>query len=124
MVTANRTSTATPAEFVNEAVLDFSDPTHASAQAAALRRVESELGTSFPLIIGGERRMTAETFASINPAEPTQVVARFAKASAAEADEAIQVARRTFQTWQYTAASERAGPGQVKTRFCGGWRGV
>jgi 1-pyrroline-5-carboxylate dehydrogenase len=109
MVTANRTSTTMPAEFVNETVLDFSDPKHATAQEAALRRVESELGATFPLIIGGERRMTADTFASINPAEPAQVVARFAKAGAAEADEAIRVAVRTFQTWQYTPASERAG---------------
>ena len=66
------------------------------------------MGATFPLIIGGERRTTAETFASINPAQPTQVVARFAKASADDANEAIEAAWRTFQTWQYTSASERA----------------
>jgi 1-pyrroline-5-carboxylate dehydrogenase len=108
-MTADRTSTETLTEFVNTPLTDFGNADNARAQAEALRRVESELGTTFPLIIGGERHTTAETFASINPAQPAQVVARFAKAGAAEAEEAIQAAWRTFQTWQYTPASERAG---------------
>ncbi len=108
MVTADRTSAETQTEFVNTPLLDFRDAAHASAQEAALKRVESELGATFPLIIGGERRLTADTFTSINPAQPEQIVARFAKAGVGEAEEAIQAAWRTFQSWQYTSASERA----------------
>ena len=40
MVTANRTSTTTPTEFVNEAVLNYSDPQNATAQEAALSLAE------------------------------------------------------------------------------------
>jgi 1-pyrroline-5-carboxylate dehydrogenase len=109
MATAGMTSTETLAPFVNTPLTDFSRPQNAQAQEAALRQVEGELGRTYPLIIGGERRTTAETFASINPANPEQVVARFAKASVAEANEAIETAWRAFQTWQYTPASERAG---------------
>jgi 1-pyrroline-5-carboxylate dehydrogenase len=108
MVTADRTSLDALTTFANTPLTDFSNEEHARAQREALSQVEAELGTTFPLIIGGERRMTAETFVSINPAQPDQVVARFAKAGPAEADQAIQIAWRTFQTWQYTPATERA----------------
>src|SRR5262245_35407745 len=109
MVTADRTSVDTLTTFANTPLTDFTNEEHARAQREALRRVESELGTTFPLIIGGERRMTADTFASFNPARPDQVVARFAKAGPTEADQAIQAAWRTFRSWQYTPAAERAG---------------
>jgi 1-pyrroline-5-carboxylate dehydrogenase len=95
--------------FGNEHLTDFSKPEHIDAQEAALRHVESELGYTFPLIIGGERRFTDETFTSINPANPEQVVAVFSKATVAEADEALEAAWRRFQSWQYTPAEQRAG---------------
>jgi 1-pyrroline-5-carboxylate dehydrogenase len=63
----------------------------------------------FPLVIGGERLMREETFASLNPAHPQQVVARFAKASVEDANAAVEAASKRFQTWQYTSAAERAG---------------
>ncbi|WIG60217.1 MAG: Delta-1-pyrroline-5-carboxylate dehydrogenase [Ktedonobacterales bacterium] len=53
--------------------------------------------------------MTADTFTSINPARPEQVVAVFAKATVQDANEAVEAAWKTFQTWQYTPAAERAG---------------
>lgn len=108
MVTADRPTLAALAPYVNTPLLDFSKPENARAQEEALRQVESEFGRTYPLIIGGERRQTAETFASINPARPDQVVARFAKADIEEANQAVTAAWETFQTWQYTSASERA----------------
>jgi 1-pyrroline-5-carboxylate dehydrogenase len=99
----------TLAPFANQALTDFSRPENVQAQEAALRQVETELGRTYPLIIGGERRMTAETFASVNPAHPQQVVGQFAKATVDDANAAIEVAWQTFQTWQYVPARERAG---------------
>ncbi|MBF6589047.1 MAG: L-glutamate gamma-semialdehyde dehydrogenase [Ktedonobacterales bacterium] len=99
---------ATP-PFGNEQLTDFSRVENAQAQEAALRQVESELGHTFPLIIGGERRFTDATFTSINPANPEQVVAVFAQAGEAEANEAVEAAWKRFQTWQYTPVAERAG---------------
>jgi 1-pyrroline-5-carboxylate dehydrogenase len=95
--------------FANEPVTDFSKPEHIRAQEAALRKVESEFGYTFPLVIGGQRRFGDETFTSLDPADPERVLAVFAKASVADAHEAVEAAWRRFQTWQYTPATERAG---------------
>jgi 1-pyrroline-5-carboxylate dehydrogenase len=95
--------------FTNEPLTDFANSENARAQEAALRQVESEFGATFPLIIDGERRMTAETFASLNPAQPDQVVARFAKATVDDANAAVEGAWQHFHTWQHTSAAERAG---------------
>ncbi len=95
--------------FRNEPLTDFGAPENRRAQEAALRQVESELGQVFPLIIDGVGVSKQETFASVNPAHPEQVVARFAKADAADATRAVEAAWRHFQTWQYAPADERAG---------------
>lgn len=112
MVTADRTSVAAQgsmAPFVNQPLTDFSIEENRRAQEAALRQVESELGRTYPLIIGGERRHKDATFTSINPANPEQVVAYFAKAAVEDANAAVTAAWEKFQTWQYTSARERAG---------------
>jgi 1-pyrroline-5-carboxylate dehydrogenase len=109
MVTDQRPSSDTVTPFANTPLIDFSREENVRAQEAALRQVESELGRTYPLIIGGERRKTTETFDSVNPARPDQVVARFAKAGGDEANAAIEAAWRAFQTWQYAPALERAG---------------
>lgn len=95
--------------FANQPFTDFTREENIRAQEEALRQVESELGRSYPLIINGERRMTADTFTSNNPAHPDQTLAVFAKAGVAEVNEAVEAAWQRFQTWQYTAAEERAG---------------
>ena len=109
MVTADRPLATSLAPFVNTPLTDFSREENIQAQEAALRQVESEMGTTFPLIVGGEKRSKSDTFASINPARPDQVVARFAKATPQDVDDAVKAAWQRFQTWQYTSATERAG---------------
>ena len=109
MVTADRTSVTAMAPFANQPLTDFSIEENRRAQETALRQVESELGRTYPLIIGGERRHKDATFSSINPANPEQVVAYFAKADVADANAAITAAWEKFQTWRYAPAEERAG---------------
>ncbi len=108
MVTADRTDVTSLTSFANTPLTDFSRDENVQAQEAALRQVESELGRTYPLIINGERRNTAETFTSINPAHPEQVVGAFAKAGVAEVNQAVEAAWQTFQTWRFTPATERA----------------
>ncbi|MGH2501794.1 MAG: aldehyde dehydrogenase family protein, partial [Ktedonobacterales bacterium] len=100
-------SVATP--FVNEALTDFSKEENIRAQEAALRKLAASFGKTYPLIIAGERRSTGVTFASTNPANPSQTLAIFEKAGVAEANEAVEAAHKRFKTWQYTPAEERAG---------------
>ena len=105
--TAGEITTVTP--FTNEALTDFTNADNVAAQEAALRAVAATFGKTYPLIIAGQRRMTDDRFTSNNPAHPDQVLAVFAKAGVAEANEAIEAANERFKTWQYTPAQERAG---------------
>ncbi|HKS69076.1 MAG TPA: L-glutamate gamma-semialdehyde dehydrogenase [Ktedonobacterales bacterium] len=109
MATTGIDAVQTQTPFANTPLTDFSQPENKQAQEAALRQVEGELGRTYPLVIDGERRSTAETFASVNPANPQQVVGYFAKATVADANAAVEAAWQAFQTWQYVQASERAG---------------
>ncbi|HEX9056827.1 MAG TPA: L-glutamate gamma-semialdehyde dehydrogenase [Ktedonobacterales bacterium] len=107
-ITSSPTAAAT-SPFVNEPLTDFSRADNIEAQQHALRQLESELGRTYPIVIGGERVQTGATFASINPAHPDQSIGHFAKAGVAEAHRAVEEAWRTFQSWQYTPATVRAG---------------
>ena len=63
MVTADRPLAPALAPFANSPLTDFTREENIQAQEAALRQVEAELGATFPLIIAGEQREKAETFA-------------------------------------------------------------
>lgn len=95
--------------FINETVVDFTKEENRRAQAEALEQVRSEFGRTYPLIIGGQKITDQDTFASINPSQPDLVVGYFARASVEQANEAIQVASTTFETWKRVPTEERAG---------------
>src|SRR6266540_3069360 len=100
-------TTSVPA-FRNEPVTDFSDPTAQAAFRAALARVGGQLGRRQPLWIGGQPVTHAETFDSINPAHPDQVVGTHVVASVEDVDAAVQAAERAFPSWAATPAELRA----------------
>src|SRR5579885_1310114 len=106
--TAQRSAARTLPEFQNCALTDFTVEANRRAQEAALQKVAGELGRTYPLIIGDERISTGETFASVNPARPEQVVGVLAKATVEQANHAVEVAARAFETWKFTPAAERA----------------
>ncbi|HEY7122896.1 MAG TPA: L-glutamate gamma-semialdehyde dehydrogenase [Ktedonobacterales bacterium] len=106
--TAHRATSAVLPEFQNCPLTDFSVEANRRAQEAALQKVQSELGRTYPLIIGGEKITTAETFTSVNPAHPGQVVGVVAKATVELANKAVEVAARTFESWKRVPAAERA----------------
>ncbi len=93
--------------FENEALTDFTQERNQTDMHEALRRVEAELGRTYPLSIAGEHILTSTTFDSFNPADPDQVVGRFARADPALAAQAIEAAATAFATWQYVPAPER-----------------
>ena len=95
--------------FVNEPITDFSRPEQRQAQASALEQVKSQLGRTYPLIIGGKRIQNGQTFASVNPANPGQIVGYFASATPEQVNEAVQAAATTFEHWRRVPAEERAG---------------
>jgi 1-pyrroline-5-carboxylate dehydrogenase len=97
-----------PTEFHNEPFTDFSKEENARAMREALEKVKAELGKEYPLVIGGERITTAGKLDSLNPANRTQLVGRFNKATKELANLAVENAFRTFKTWSKKPATERA----------------
>ena len=78
-----------PTEFRNEPFTDFNKPENAQAMREAIAKVQSELGREYPLVIGGQRITTGNFLESINPANRTQVVGRFNKATKELASRAV-----------------------------------
>jgi 1-pyrroline-5-carboxylate dehydrogenase len=95
-------------EYRPEPLTNFQDPVNAEAFRTALAKVAAELGRTYPLVINGERVMTDATFASINPARPSQVVGHVASAGKAEFERAMQAALAAFETWSRTEPATRA----------------
>ncbi len=95
-------------EFRNEALTDFSLPANRQAMEQALEAAEGRAGQEYPLRIGGEPVTSGAWFTSINPARPSMVVGRVARAGRAEADRALAAAQEAFKTWSRTDAAERA----------------
>ncbi|STO13879.1 1-pyrroline-5-carboxylate dehydrogenase 1 [[Flavobacterium] thermophilum] len=99
----------------HEPLTDFTVEANREAFLAALKKVESELGRDYPLVIGGERVMTEDKITSINPANKTEVVGRVAKANKELAERAMKPLMRR----------SALGAGQVRKRgpiFCSGRR--
>jgi 1-pyrroline-5-carboxylate dehydrogenase len=95
--------------FKNTALLDFSKEENRQAQREALEQVKSELGRTYPLVIGGKKITNEATFASLNPSQPDQVIGYFSRASIEQANEAVQAAAQAFASWKRVPAEERAG---------------
>lgn len=94
--------------FDNEPFTDFSDAREHAAFSTALNTLRRHLGQTYPLVIGGEKTYTDETFASINPACPDQIIGCFVEGHANHADDAIMAATDAFKGWSKTAPDQRA----------------
>ena len=62
--------------FRNEPPLDFSLKANRAACRAAIDKVRSELGRTYPVVIGGKEYRTADAIVSVNPANPGEVIGR------------------------------------------------
>ncbi len=94
--------------FVNEPFTDFSVPENRERMLAALDAVEAQLGGDYPIVVGGERRVTGGWIRSRNPGDTQQVVGRVAKAGKQDALDAIAAADEAFATWRHMSAEGRA----------------
>lgn len=94
--------------FQNEPYVDFRDPAVAADAAASFGRVSATLGATHRLYLDGEWVSRPESFESINPSHPHQVVSRHAKATAEDARKAVDCAYKAFAEWSQVAPAERA----------------
>ncbi|MFC7687830.1 L-glutamate gamma-semialdehyde dehydrogenase [Ureibacillus sp. GCM10028918] len=86
--------------YKSEPLTDFSVEENRQAYLEALKKVESELGKEYPLIIGGERVTTEQKIVSYNPSNTIEVVGSVSKANQELAEKAMQIADSTFITWK------------------------
>ncbi|MFN8451549.1 MAG: L-glutamate gamma-semialdehyde dehydrogenase [Anaerolineae bacterium] len=93
----------------NEPLTDFSLAANADAFRQALEKVKQQIGKTYPLVIGDQEIALNDTFDSLNPARPKEVVGRFANGTAAHVDQAIEAAAQAFEDgWKSTPVETRA----------------
>ena len=95
-------------EFQNEPVIDFSQNENREALKAAMDDVRDQFGKEYDLIIGGRAIQTRGTITSRNPSNQSEIIGQVGSASAEDAVDAIDVARRTFRQWSTTEVEHRA----------------
>ncbi len=105
--TENRIAVTAPETFVNEPMIDWSNPENLRKMQAAIEKVRSELGREYDLVIGGRRLKTGDTASSVNPAKPSEVIGIHQQAGPAEVEPAMQAALKAFETWSRTTVEER-----------------
>ncbi len=94
--------------FVTEPYSDFADAGNVARYRDAIATVRRSLGEKAPAVIGGVPRMTETSIASVNPADPTEIVGHAASGDRAMAEEALDAAWDAFPRWGATPATERA----------------
>ncbi len=94
--------------YKNETYLDWTEKQNQDAMRAAFKDVEAQLGKSYPAVIGGKPVETDGEVVSVNPAKPSQVIGKTARATEREAELALGTAAKTFETWSRTAPEARA----------------
>ncbi|GAB6181041.1 L-glutamate gamma-semialdehyde dehydrogenase [Desulfotomaculum defluvii] len=94
--------------FANEPFTNFALPENSQAIKSALVQVRQELGKTYPLYIGQETIYTDDLIISTNPANENEIIGKVAKASLAQAEQAIETAHEVFKSWSKVAPEERA----------------
>lgn len=109
------TTSPTPAQtiepsipFRNEPFLDFKEPENRRQMLAALAHVESQLGRSYDMVIGGRRVQSSRMLTSINPAQPAAIIGRHAEGDESHVREAVDAAHQAFAVWSRRPTNERA----------------
>ncbi len=94
--------------FQNEPYVDFSQEVPSQKMREALDFVRSQLGKEYPVRLAGGTVTTGAKIASVNPANPSQVIGTANSAEASHAEQAIKAATEAFASWSQVSAEERA----------------
>lgn len=98
---------STPTMKITYSTLSADNEELQSAFEAALERARSDLGTTYPMIIGGEERLADETFDDRSPIDREIVVARFPVGGRQDVRDAIAAARDAYPAWRDTPWRDR-----------------
>ncbi|MGH8566146.1 MAG: L-glutamate gamma-semialdehyde dehydrogenase [Gammaproteobacteria bacterium] len=100
--------TVANAPFVNEPTRRFTAAHERDEFARALVAVRAALGGYYPLRIDGRSVDTTDTIVSVNPAKPSEIVGRVAKAEPRHVEEAVAGALRAQREWAASGFEARA----------------
>lgn len=94
--------------YKHEPFTDFSLEENSQALKEGLNVVQSYLNKDYDLVIGGKRYSTQDKIVSVNPANKKEVIGTVSKATQEHAEQAMQIADATFETWRKTKPEMRA----------------
>jgi RHH-type proline utilization regulon transcriptional repressor/proline dehydrogenase/delta 1-pyrroline-5-carboxylate dehydrogenase len=94
--------------FRNEAFPDWTQAEMRQAYSRGLEDVRKDLGRTYPLSIGGREVHTEDREASVNPANPSEIIGYACQAGPSEVDQAVAAAWNAFPTWRDTPPARRA----------------
>jgi 1-pyrroline-5-carboxylate dehydrogenase len=94
--------------YKTEPLTDFTKEENREAYRVGLNTVNSYLGQTYPLIIGGKRVETNEFYDSLNPANRQILVGKIHQAKFEQAEQAMEEAQKAFQTWKKVDPKMRA----------------
>ncbi|HSI99988.1 MAG TPA: aldehyde dehydrogenase family protein, partial [Patescibacteria group bacterium] len=97
----------TPTMKITYSTLSADNEELQSAFEAALERARGDLGKTYPMIIGGEERLTDETFEDRSPIDREMIVARFPVGGRQDVRDAVAAARAAYPAWRDTPWRDR-----------------
>ncbi len=106
--------------FVNEPLLELRRAAERERLLAALAELDAAGPLEVPVIVAGERRLDP-TLASVDPGDPSRIVAAATVATEHEVGAAVMAAAAAARGWGETSAAERAAilaraAGQLRSR--------
>jgi RHH-type proline utilization regulon transcriptional repressor/proline dehydrogenase/delta 1-pyrroline-5-carboxylate dehydrogenase len=106
-MTTTTPKTYSSAPYENAPLTNFALPENQEKMRTSLREQRKQFGRKVPLTINGEKIWTDNTFSSVNPSQPDQIVGYAAEAGIPEAERAVAAARAAFEKWRRTSFEER-----------------
>ena len=91
-----------------EPYVNFAEAEPRQKIITALKDVRSQLGRTYPLLIGDKRIETDKKISSLMPGHHETIVGYVSKASQDHAEQAIRTASETFKTWSRVDPETRA----------------
>jgi len=95
--------------YKHEPLTDFLNEENKKEFKEALKKVNSQLGREYPLVINGDKILTEDKITSYNPAKKTEIIGTVSKANQDHAEQAIQAALTAFESWKKWSPEARAG---------------
>lgn len=97
-----------PGEFYNEPPLDFAIPAARDAMLKALADWRKNLGRTYPAVINGQEIKSAKAISRSNPSKIAENVGSVTACTTADAENAVQAAKKGLAAWSRRSVEERA----------------